>query len=164
MTADRPADTAADGIADRAADGTPRRLFVFNGGFLRQARLRRILTLAGWAPTLGLPGAGDHVGIWGASPTAWRGRAVARHRGARLVTVEDAFLRSVLPGRARGAVAGRGPLGLLIDARGLHFDPDRPSLIEDLVLSPQAQALRGAARDAIAVSYTHLTLPTNREV
>ena len=133
-----------------AADGTPRRLFVFNGGFLRQPRLRRFLTLAGWTPTLGLPRAGDHVGIWGASPTAWRGRAIARHRGAHLVTVEDAFLRSVLPGRARGAVARRGPLGLLIDERGLHFDPDRPSLIEDLVLAPQAQALRGAARDAIA--------------
>ncbi|MCQ0969958.1 capsular polysaccharide biosynthesis protein [Paracoccus sp. TK19116] len=98
-----------------------------------------MLSLAGWRVTTGLPGPGDHVGIWGASPTAWRGRAIARQRGASIVTVEDAFLRSVLPGRARHPVARRGPIGLLIDPIGLHFDPATPSLIEKLV--PQAEVL-----------------------
>ncbi|MCC8455902.1 hypothetical protein LMJ43_37175, partial [Streptomyces rochei] len=96
----------------KAAGHQNRRLFAYNGGFWRAPRLRRILDLAGWDLRLGLPGATDVVGIWGNSPTAWRGRAVAARRGAALITVEDAFLRSILPGRAKGAVAARGPLGL----------------------------------------------------
>ncbi|WP_295046819.1 capsular polysaccharide biosynthesis protein [uncultured Paracoccus sp.] len=133
----------------RAAGGERRRLFAFNAGFWREPRLRRILTLAGWDLRPGLPGPGDSVAIWGASPTAWRGRAVARHRGAGLVTVEDAFLRSILPGRASGHVARRGPVGLLIDPLGVHFDPRQPSLIETLILQGAA-GLEQRARDGIA--------------
>ena len=132
----------------QAAGGDPRQLFVFSGGFLRGPRIRRILTLAGWTPRLGLPGAGDAVGVWGASPTAWRGQAVARRRGARIVTIEDAFLRSILPGRAKGRLARRGPIGLIVDPIGLHFDPSVPSLIETLVLSPRAAALEAEDREA----------------
>ncbi len=135
---------------DEAAGGDPRQLFVYNGGFLRSPRVRRILTLAGWTPRLGLAGSGDAVGVWGASPTAWRGRAVAARRGARVVTVEDAFLRSVLPGRATGAMGRRGPVGLIVDPFGLHFDPSQPSLIERLAASPQAAALTDAATLAMA--------------
>ncbi|MDF3854919.1 capsular polysaccharide biosynthesis protein [Paracoccus sp. P2] len=134
---------------DHAA-GDSRRLFICNGGFLTRPRLRRILQLAGWSLRIGLPGPGDHVGIWGDSPTAWRGKALAARRGARLVRIEDAFLRSVLPGRARGPVAGRGPIGLLIDPSGLHFDPDTPSLIETLVHAPATQAQLDRARQGIA--------------
>jgi len=134
---------------DKAA-GDSRRLFICNAGFLTRPRLRRILQLAGWSPRIGLPGRGDHVGIWGDSPTAWRGKALAARRGARLVRVEDAFLRSVLPGRARGPVARRGPIGLLIDPVGLHFDPEAPSLIESLVHAPQSRAHLDTARQGIA--------------
>ena len=133
-----------------AAGGDPRQLFVYSAGFLRAPRIRRILTLAGWSPRLGIPGPGDAVGVWGASPTAWRGRAVAHRRGAQLVTVEDAFLRSILPGRARGRVARRGPVGLIVDPLGLHFDPSRPSLIETLATSPRAAARETDAALAIA--------------
>ena len=132
-----------------AAGPRARRLFVFNGGFLWGPRIRRILALAGWQVTLGLPGPGDAVGIWGASPTAWRGRAVAARLGARVVTVEDAFLRSVLPGRARGRIAGRGPIGLIVDETGLHFDPSAPSRLTDLVAAGadhQAAATAALAR------------------
>lgn len=115
------------------AAGTPRRLFVFNGGFLTGPRIGRILRLSRWRPSLGLPGPGDWVGIWGNSPTAWRGKAMAARRGARLLRIEDAFLRSVLPGRARGA---RGPIGLIADPLGVHFDANAPSLIESLVHAP----------------------------
>lgn len=134
----------------QAVGGDPRQLFVFSGGFLRGPRIRRILTLAGWTPRLGLPGAGDAVGVWGASPTAWRGQAVARRRGARIVTIEDTFLRSILPGRAKGRLARRGPIGLIVDPIGLHFDPSVPSLIETLVLSPRAAALEAEAALGIA--------------
>ncbi|MDO5703956.1 MAG: capsular polysaccharide biosynthesis protein [Paracoccus sp. (in: a-proteobacteria)] len=137
--------TASD---DAAAGDFPRRLFAFNGGFWTGPRLRRILQLAGWRLCFGLPGPGDHVAVWGASPRAWRGRAIAARRGAGVVTVEDAFLRSILPGRARGPVARRGPIGLLIDPSGLHFDQSRPSLIETLI--PQAAPRRAEAAAALA--------------
>lgn len=127
-----------------------RRLVVLNAGFWQGPRLRRILQLAGWRVAAGLPRPGDAVGLWGASPTAWRGAALARWRGAPLVRVEDAFLRSVLPGRARGPVARRGPLGLLIDPLGIHFDAARPSLIEDLVTSGATAGLEGRASEGIA--------------
>ncbi|WP_374635165.1 capsular polysaccharide biosynthesis protein [Paracoccus sp. (in: a-proteobacteria)] len=132
------------------AAGISRRLFIFNGGFLTGPRIRRILDLAGYRVTLGLPGAGDLVGIWGASPTAWRGKAMAARRSAQLLRVEDAFLRSVLPGRARrGPVARRGPIGLILDPLGLHFDPETPSLIETLVTAPDTRARDAQARAAI---------------
>ena len=109
-------------------DDPPRRLYVYNGGFLTQGRVRRILELAGYDIRLGAPGPGDMVGVWGQSPTAPRGEAVARARNAPVLRVEDAFLRSVLPGRD-----GEPPLGLLLDRAGVHFDPSRPSDLEQLL-------------------------------
>ena len=131
-----------------AAGQHARRLFVYNGGFWLRPRLRRILSLAGWQITTGLPGPDDAVGIWGASPTAWRGRAIAARRDTPIVTVEDAFLRSVLPGRAPGPLGRRGPIGLLIDPVGLHFDASRPSLITSLVADGASH--EAAARQALA--------------
>ncbi|MFI0395972.1 capsular polysaccharide biosynthesis protein [Paracoccus jiaweipingae] len=140
----------AAGLPEPSAAGAPpRRLFVYTAGFWRQPRLRRILSLAGWDLALGLPGPGDAVGVWGQSAYARRGQAVAARRGAPLLRIEDAFLRSVLPGRARHPMARRGPVGLIIDPLGLHFDPDRPSLIEDLAASPRAAALRDRAAQAL---------------
>ena len=109
-----------------AAGGpAPRRLFVYNGGFLAQGRVRRILTLAGYDIRLGAPGPDDAVGVWGKSPTSPRGEAVARHLGRDVICVEDAFLRSVRTGRE-----GDAPLGLLIDRSGVHFDASVPSDLE----------------------------------
>ena len=112
--------------------GVPRRLFHQNLSLLRNQRLHRMLALAGHELRLGLPGPGDGVLVWGASPTAWRGEAVAARRGVPLVRVEDAFLRSVLPGRAGGAA----PLGLLVDPVGVHFDSREPSRIEQILGNP----------------------------
>ncbi|SMH54478.1 capsular polysaccharide biosynthesis protein [Maritimibacter sp. HL-12] len=118
----RQPDTEAAGAA------RSRRLFVFNGGFLTQPRLRRILALAGWELRLGWPGPNDNVGVWGHSPTAHRGGRVAAKTGARLIRIEDAFLRSLRPGRA-----GEPPLGLVIDSRAAHFDSSAPSDLEHLL-------------------------------
>lgn len=104
------------------------RLCVYNAGFFREARVSRIMDLAGWDVTFGVPRAGDAVGIWGASPTSHRGRAVAGKTDAALVTVEDAFLRSVLPGRS-----GEAAMGLVIDRTGVHFDASRPSDLETML-------------------------------
>lgn len=135
---------------DDAAAPRPRRLFVLNAGFFTGPRVRRILALAGWQLAVGRPGPGDAVGVWGASPTAWRGRALAARTGAPVITVEDAFLRSVLSGRDRSRIGRRGPIGLLIDPDGLHFDPATPSRIETLAASPEAAARAAEAAEALA--------------
>ncbi|MEY1554840.1 capsular polysaccharide biosynthesis protein [Yoonia sp. R2331] len=111
-----------------AAGETLRRLYVYNGGFLTQTRTRRILSLAGFDIKLGKPGDGDAVGVWGQSPTAPRGEAVAAHTDAPIVRIEDAFLRSVLTGRD-----GDPALGLHIDHHGVHFDPTTRSDLERLL-------------------------------
>jgi capsular polysaccharide export protein len=110
------------------AESPRSRLFVYNGGFLTQSRLRRILHLAGFDLRLGMPGPSDLIGIWGNSPTAHRGKAIAEKRGAPLLRVEDAFLRSLHPGRA-----GEPPLGLHLDRSGVHFDPSTVSDLEQLL-------------------------------
>ncbi|MEL6549753.1 MAG: capsular polysaccharide biosynthesis protein [Pseudomonadota bacterium] len=103
-------------------------LYVYNGGFLLQRRLRRILSLAGYDLKLGCPRGGARVGVWGRSPTAHRGEAMAARHGAPILRVEDAFLRSVKPGRD-----GEPPLGLLLDRAGVHFDASQPSDLETLL-------------------------------
>ncbi|MEP2717599.1 capsular polysaccharide biosynthesis protein [Pseudophaeobacter sp.] len=114
--------------ANSKAGGQGSRLFVYNGGFITQPRLRRILGLAGYNVRLGLPKQGDLVGIWGNSPTAHRGRSVAAKRGTDLLRIEDAFLRSIHPGRD-----GEPPLGLLLDRKAVHFDPSQPSDLEEIL-------------------------------
>lgn len=111
-----------------AAGDTPRRLYVYNGGFLTQSRVRRILSLAGYDIHLGKPGPQDAVGVWGQSPTAPRGEKVADLTDSPVVRIEDAFLRSVLTGRD-----GEPGLGLHIDTKGVHFDPAQPSDLEELL-------------------------------
>ena len=130
-----------------AGDQLPRRLFVYNGGFLRQPRLRQILRLAGYPLSFGLPGPEDLVGVWGQSPYAHRGEAVAARRAVPLVRIEDAFLRSLHPGRD-----GEAPMGLLIDRRGVHFDAAQPSDLEHLLTTHPLDdsALLDRARGAMA--------------
>lgn len=113
-----------------AADTRRRRLFVYNGGFLTQKRIRRMLELSGYDIKLGLPREdGDLIGVWGQSPTSPRGEAVAEKTGHKIVRIEDAFLRSVFPGR----IGNEPPIGLHIDVSGLHFDPEVPSDLEKLL-------------------------------
>lgn len=142
-------------IDTNAGEPASRRLFVYNAGFLRDRRLRRILALAGWSLRTGWPQATDTVGVWGASPTAHRGLWVARKTGARVLRIEDAPLRSLFPGRA-----GEPPLGLILDAHGIHFDAREPSALErHLRTAPLDDAADLArAEDAIhRIRRAHLT-------
>jgi capsular polysaccharide export protein len=121
------ADTAgADNV--HAVGGIPRRLFHYNAGFVWNRRVRRILTLAGHRFAVGLPAAADGVVVWGQSHYARRGERVAARRGVPLVRLEDAFLRSIRPGRA-----GDAPIGLMIDDLGVHFDSAASSRLEVLL-------------------------------
>lgn len=136
--------------------GVPRRLCHQNLSLARDHRLHRMLALAGHELRLGLPGPGDGVVVWGRSPTAWRGEALARRRQVPLVRIEDAFLRSVLPGRAGGAA----PLGLLVDPVGVHFDSSSPSRLEQ-ILSDQglynSNILDEAQRLTVSLIHTDLS-------
>lgn len=137
------------------AGGKRSRLFVYNGGFVTQKRLRRILQLAGYDIRLGLPGPDDLVGIWGNSPTAHRGRAVAKKHQVGLLRVEDAFLRSIHPGRA-----GEPPIGLQLDRSGVHFDPASQSDLEQMLAKHPLDdsALMRRARDAVSrLTEVHLS-------
>lgn len=111
--------------SDTAAEAPLRRLCYFNAGFLWQGRVRRVLRLAGYELRAARAGDADAVVVWGRSPHARRGEAVAAARRLPLLRVEDAFLRSVRPGRS-----GDAPLGLLIDTQGVHFDSSAPSDLE----------------------------------
>lgn len=142
-------------IETAAAKPSSRRLYVYNGGFLTQTRVRRILELSGYDVSLGKPSPDDLIGVWGQSPTSWRGEAVSNRTSAPVLRVEDAFLRSVLPGRA-----GDLPLGLHLDTRGVHFDPSVPSDLEVLLREHPLDdtALLDDARDAMArIKYLHLS-------
>ena len=127
---------------DAHLPGVPRRLWHQNLSFPRDSRLLRILDLAGHELRFGLPGPDDGVLVWGRSPTAWRGEAVAARRGVPLVRVEDAFLRSIHPGRSRQ----EPPVGLLIDPVGVHFDSSAPSRIEEILAATVAEKAPGPAR------------------
>lgn len=127
---------------------TARRLCHVSGGFVWQRRLRRILHLAGHDLRLGWPRAGDQVAVWGHAPRARRGEWLAARTGAPLLRIEDAFLRSVHPGRAGGAP----PIGLLLDDRAMHYDPAQPSRLERILAEHPLDdsALLNRARGAMA--------------
>ncbi|WP_166416128.1 capsular polysaccharide biosynthesis protein [Cochlodiniinecator piscidefendens] len=135
--------------ANQIAAGSAKslRLFVYNGGFLTQKRVRRILELSGYSIQLGQPKDGDLVGVWGKSPTSGRGEKVAQKADALIVRAEDAFLRSVLPGRT-----GSAPIGLHLDHSGVHFDSSQPSDLETILATDPLddQAILNRARGAMA--------------
>lgn len=111
----------------------PRRLIAVSGGFLgpsaQARRIRRILDLAGNRPRFGWPDASDAVVAWGHAPRAGRAEALAARAGVPLWRVEDAWIRSIRPGRA----GGEPPMGLLLDRSGMHYDPSQPSDLETVL-------------------------------
>ncbi|MBR9765005.1 MAG: capsular polysaccharide biosynthesis protein [Rhodobacteraceae bacterium] len=141
-----------------SATGELQPLHFYNAGFLRQKRVRRTLELSGYRLTpLGDPGPGGLIGVWGHSPYAKRGEAVAEKSGASLLRIEDAFLRSLQPGRM-----GEPPLGLTLDRTGCHFDGTAPSDLERLLkthpfddgaLLNRARGLRARMREAHLSKY-----------
>ena len=152
----------SDDATKAAAGETQRRLYVYNGGFVTQTRVRRILELSGYDIRLGLPGRDDLVGVWGQGPTAGRGLAVSARRAVPVLRVEDAFLRSVLPGRS-----GQPPLGLCLDSQGVHFDPGQPSDLEVMLAThPLNDPTLLARADAAMVQMRadHLTKYTGFDV
>lgn len=73
------------------------------------------------------PGPGDRLMIWGATPPNGLSE-LARVSGAKLVRIEDGFVRSV----GLGSDLIR-PLSLVVDDQGIYFDPSRASELELLL-------------------------------
>ncbi len=127
------------------------RLYAYNLGFVFQRRLRKILKAHGQNIRFGLPvGKSAAVAIWGRKPVAKRGMAVARYYKKPLVTVEDAFLRSVLTGRQ-----GDQPLGLVVDRTGIYFDTSLPSDLD--VLFRESIGLSEVKLQQAADKMAHMT-------
>ena len=131
----------------KPAAPTARRAISFDLGAFTQRRINRILDLAGHAPRLGWPGPSDQILAWGNGVSAKRGAWVAATTGANLLHIEDAFLRSILPGRS-----GQAPLGLLIDSQACHFDSSRVSALEDLLKTHPLNSPELLARSAAALA------------
>ncbi|MFQ5622502.1 MAG: capsular polysaccharide biosynthesis protein [Paracoccaceae bacterium] len=109
--------------------GQQRRLGVYSAGFWRQGHVRRILELAGWQVVpFASPASSAAIGVWGRTGPARRGRVLSRLSGAALLTVEDAFLRSLHPG-----VRGEAPVGLVLDGDGVFYDASRASGLEKIL-------------------------------
>lgn len=107
----------------------PALLHAYAGGMFRDKRVRRILELAGAQVSFGMPKRQQgRVAVWGRTAPALRGRWVAARRECGLITLEDAFLRSVETGRS-----GAAPIGLVIDRKGVYFDCSGPSELEDML-------------------------------
>jgi len=123
------------------------KLAVYTLGFLQVPYIRKILRISGWKVSAGpLAFGADAVGVWGRKPLSKRGIKAASRRGLPLLSVEDAFLRSVLPGPKTA------PAGLILDEVGIFFDASQPSRLEN-ILNFEAlddEALLTRARDGIS--------------
>ncbi|WP_439114016.1 capsular polysaccharide biosynthesis protein [Hydrogenophaga sp.] len=82
------------------------------------------------AARLGL-GAGDALVCWGGLAPAGV-QALAQHTGAQLLRMEDGFVRGV----GLGSDLIR-PLSLVLDGRGIYFNPSQPSDLEHLLSTAQ---------------------------
>ena len=104
------------------------KLAVYTLGFLQVPYIRKLLRIYGWRVGLGpfvtQPKA---IAVWGRKPRAKRGIRAAQRRGLPVLSVEDAFLRSVLPGPKTA------PAGLILDDVGIYFDASQPSILENIL-------------------------------
>ena len=99
--------------------------------------LRRVPTLAAMLPEWRLvdrraPADVAAVMAWGHRPSAEVAETFAARHGLPLIRVEDGFLRSVELGNRCP------PLSIVIDdLGGIHYDPHRPSRLEQQILQPR---------------------------
>jgi len=134
---------------------TPRRLGALSLGFARQARLARILKLAGYQLRPGIPLRSpdfDAFVAWGRDGPARRAAWAAGRTGKPLLTLEDGFLRS-LDGGWGGRSPLAQPLSILPDWSGVNYDATRPSDLENLLAGEgwETPELIARARAGIAL-------------
>lgn len=104
------------------------KLAVYTLGFLQVPYIRKMLRITGWQVRFGpIAFRANAVGVWGRKPRSLRGIRAADKRGLPLLSIEDAFLRSVLPGPKSA------PAGLVLDEIGIFFDARQPSKLENIL-------------------------------
>lgn len=125
-------------------------LGVWSLSFLTSPALRRITSSAGFALR---PGFGDAIGVWGCGRPAVRGRIAAKLSGKPLVSLEDGFLRSVLPGRGQPVVS------MIADDLGIYFNAARASRLDHLIQAAgdnsEAVSAMAAIRATRLSKYNH---------
>lgn len=122
-------------------------LAVYTLGFLQVPYIRKMLRVAGWQVRLGpFSRSAAAVAVWGRKPRAMRGIKASERRGLPLLSIEDAFLRSVLPGPKSA------PSGLVLDDIGIFFDASQPSKLENILnfKALDEEALMSRAQEGIA--------------
>ena len=102
----------------------------------------------------------DAIAGWGHKATADKARAYARKHQLPYLALEDGFLRSIELG------ANTPPLSITVDDRGVYYDANQPSRLEDLSKEPlteaqivRAQQLIESWRTARVSKYNHLREP-----
>ncbi len=124
-----------------------KRLKAYSIGLWWQARPKRILHLAGWQLFRFGGGTPSGIAVWGRKRSARRGIKVAQSRKLPLITIEDAFLRSVQTGRE-----GVPGLGIVADRTGISFDTGAPNDLMTLIGESDAMTAAevGQARKELA--------------
>lgn len=101
-------------------------------GLLFWPSLRRIVTAAGFYTRPIFFARNCGLVVWGRGDRSRR--AIAKSGNTNVVTLEDAFLRSVLPSQKTP------PIGITIDDLGVYFDSTRPSRLEEILQSADMDA------------------------
>lgn len=93
-------------------------------GLIFWPTMRRMVKVAGYdiRPAFGNA---SELAVWGRVPKSRK--LIDSRAGANVITFEDAFLRSVVPGQKTP------PIGLTIDDLGVHFDCSQPSQLEEIL-------------------------------
>lgn len=152
---DTPIDAAAAiallGFWRRLIDGNRRIAGVAGIAFWKREGVEALLWggrdihyLTGPADLASLP-ADAAVAVWGTRTGEALSAALARHAGP-ILEIEDGFIRSV--GLGADCVP---PRSIVVDTRGLHFDPRQPSDLEVMIERDAVpEALVGRARELVA--------------
>ncbi len=92
-----------------------RRLAFYSLGFFRPKLRKRLRALGYSLSPFGLWGA-DAVVVWGRKPVSQRGFAMAKRKSLPVVSIEDAFIRSIKPGWFEA------PAGIILDKTGIYYE------------------------------------------
>lgn len=101
------------------------RIFVFNRDLWGMRRRIEAATGLSASPGLMWPSPGSHAAVWGGRSGVVR--RLAQRGGANVIHLEDAFIRSVHPGREALTI------GLCADAGGWYGDPARSGRLHRLI-------------------------------
>ncbi|HEX6142172.1 MAG TPA: hypothetical protein VFZ01_05620, partial [Geminicoccaceae bacterium] len=87
----------------------------------------------------------DSIAGWGVKPIAARARRAAERHRLPYLALEEGFIRSLGP-----AADGYAPMSLIVDPVGIYYDATRPSALENLLESGDAELGLEEALGAIA--------------